>query len=300
MHKPSDSVDTPGYLDYDYGTQVTRGAAGYLATQARLAPVRVLPDFDANGFVDLRDFALLAQHWRWSKSLFDVSPSPTGKSAVGFVDLAGLSYYWLNRWSTWWPDFALLAHREFDEAQGAIAHDSGILRKDAVLHGNPVWHRAGGGIDGALQFDGKDDYASTAFVWDPSDAGQNGYSLFAWVKGGVPGQVILSQAGGVNWLVAASPEGALMTELRQAGSASKSLKSSACITDGAWHQVGFIRDGANRVLYVDGLEVARDTQASLAGSTGGLYIGVGANRAAGTFWSGWIGDLRIHNRAVLP
>ncbi len=300
IHKPSDSVDTPNYLDYDYGTQVTRGAVGFLAAQARLALVQVLPDFDADGFVDLRDFARLAQHWRWNQSPFDISPAPKGKSAVNFADLNGLSYYWRNRWSNWWPDFGLLARWRFEEAQGAVAYDSGARHKDAILHGSPVWRQVGGGIAGALQFDGKDDYASTAFVWDPSNAGPNGYSVFAWVKGGTPGQVILSQAGGANWLVAAAPEGALMTELRQAGSASKPLKSSIRITDGVWHHVGFIRDGANRRLYVDGLEVARDTQTSLAGSTGGLYIGVGANRATGTFWSGWIGDLRLHDRAVLP
>jgi hypothetical protein len=53
-------------------------------------------------------------------------------------------------------------------------------------------------------------------------------------------------------------------------------------------------------VYVDGVEVARDTQTYLAGSTGGLYIGAAANRAGGTFWSGWIGNLHIHDRAVMP
>jgi hypothetical protein len=107
MHTPLDSVDTPGYLDYDYGAQVTRGVVGYLAAQARLAPARVLPDFNGDGLVDFRDFALLAQHWRQSESPFDISPSPQGNGVVGFEDLAGLSCYWLNRWSNWWPAFAL-------------------------------------------------------------------------------------------------------------------------------------------------------------------------------------------------
>ncbi len=300
IHKPSDSVDTPGYIDYEYGTQITRGIVGYLATWAKLAPVRMLPDFDADRFVDLRDFARLGQHWRWSKSPYDVSPSPKGKNAVNFADVAGLGHYWLNRWSSWWPDYALLARWRFDEAQGTVAYDSGIRLRDGILRGNPAWRRVGGKIGGALQFDGKDDYVSTPFVWDPSDTGPNGYSIFAWIKGGAPGQVILAQAGGANWLMAGAPGGVLTTELRSTGSTSKPLKSSIRITDGAWHEVGFIRDGINRILYVDGLEVARDTQTYLAGSTGGLCIGAGANRAAGTFWSGWIGDLHIHDRAVLP
>jgi hypothetical protein len=56
----------------------------------------------------------------------------------------------------------------------------------------------------------------------------------------------------------------------------------------------------NRVLYVDGIEVARDTQPALAGSTNGLNIGAGNKLEAGTFWSGLIDEVRIYNRAVKP
>jgi hypothetical protein len=38
MHKPSDSVDTPNYIDYAYATKMTRGVVGYLATKAGLLP----------------------------------------------------------------------------------------------------------------------------------------------------------------------------------------------------------------------------------------------------------------------
>jgi hypothetical protein len=72
------------------------------------------------------------------------------------------------------------------------------------------------------------------------------------------------------------------------------------ITDGDWHRVGFSWSGSNRILYVDGVDVARDTQTSLAGSTGNLTIGAGSTRAAGTFWKGLTDDVRIYNRAVKP
>ncbi len=35
-HEPTDSVDTLGYIDYAFATQMTRAAVGYLATQAGL------------------------------------------------------------------------------------------------------------------------------------------------------------------------------------------------------------------------------------------------------------------------
>ena len=72
------------------------------------------------------------------------------------------------------------------------------------------------------------------------------------------------------------------------------------ITDGQWHHVCLVWDGSHRILYVDGTEVARDTQTSLAASAGGLYIGAGSALAPGTFWSGLIDDVRIYNRVVKP
>jgi hypothetical protein len=37
-HRSTDSIDTPGYLDYAFATEMTRGAVGYLATAAGLVP----------------------------------------------------------------------------------------------------------------------------------------------------------------------------------------------------------------------------------------------------------------------
>ena len=61
-----------------------------------------------------------------------------------------------------------------------------------------------------------------------------------------------------------------------------------------WVSVG------NRILYVDGVEVARDTQDAVAPSGGGLHIGAGKNLETGTFWSDLIDDVRIYDRAVAP
>jgi hypothetical protein len=70
------------------------------------------------------------------------------------------------------------------------------------------------------------------------------------------------------------------------------------ITDGNWHRIGFVWDGSHRRLYVDGVVAAEDTQAALAGSVNGLFIGCGKAMGAGTFWSGLIDDVRIYNAAL--
>jgi hypothetical protein len=50
----------------------------------------------------------------------------------------------------------------------------------------------------------------------------------------------------------------------------------------------------------DGIEVAKDTaaQTPLKSADGGLYIGTGKTRGAGTFFSGLINDVRIYDVAL--
>jgi hypothetical protein len=38
-HQPSDTVDTAGYIDYAYATEMTRSTVGFLATEAGLLSV---------------------------------------------------------------------------------------------------------------------------------------------------------------------------------------------------------------------------------------------------------------------
>jgi len=137
----------------------------------------------------------------------------------------------------------------------------------------------------------------TDFVLNPADGP---FSVFAWIKGGAPGQVILSQIGEADWLCTDASAGNLMTELEGLGRAGCPLVSQTLITDGNWHPVGLTWDGSNRILYVDDLEVAKDTQAQFSGSAEGLYIGAGKNLDAGSFFSGLIDDVRVYNRAVTP
>ena len=125
-------------------------------------------------------------------------------------------------------------------------------------------------------------------------------SVFAWIKGGAPGQAVLSQMGGSRWLCADPSEGNLMTELKGAGRGAAELLSQTIITDGDWHRIALVWDGSNRTLYVDDVLVAEDAQTNLLGSDNGLYIGSGTAMEPGSYWSGLIDDVRIYNRAVTP
>lgn len=193
----------------------------------------------------------------------------------------------------------LIAHWKLDETEGLVAHDS-ASGLDGSLNGNPIWRPGDGRMAGAIELNGMADYVSTTFVLDPA-AGR--FSAFAWVRGGTPGQVVISQTAGANWLMADLLEGKLMTALSRHSIGrikEPPLASEFVITDGSWHRIGVVWNASERILYADDVEVARNEQPSLAGATGGLYFGAGMNLEQGSFFSGLIDDVRIYNLTVTP
>jgi hypothetical protein len=255
------------------------------------APIIPIVDFNGDGFVDIEDLLIMIDNWGSSETLCDIGPMSWGDGIVDEADLEVLMSYWGQ-------DIGLVTHWKLDETEGTAIHDS-INNIKAQLYGDPVWLPTDGMVDGALMLDGIDDFVGT---WDIPGLSYGDFSVFVWIKGGAPGQVVVSEYQGVNWLMADASQGYLKTDLTATTgrSASQSLVSEVTITDGQWHRVGITWDGTNRVLYVDDVAVASDTQTSLERSGMGLNIGCGPNETSGTFWSGLIDDVRIYNRAVTP
>jgi hypothetical protein len=247
-------------------------------------------DFNYDGIVNIKDLIELIEHWGENEPAYDMGPMPWGDGIIDAADLEVLMDHWGQ-------EYGLLAHWMLDETEGDVAYDSAGLN-DAALNGNPLWQPGSGMTGGALQFDGQGDYVATPVVMNPADGP---FSVFAWIKGGGPGQVIMSQGSstGASWLGADSLEGHLISELSP-GRRGGPLESQTVITDGNWHHVGFTWDGSKRVLYVDDAVVVEDTQSSLTGASAGLRIGASRHLEPGTFWSGMIDDVRIYDRVVAP
>ncbi|MHC4556149.1 MAG: LamG-like jellyroll fold domain-containing protein [Planctomycetota bacterium] len=254
-------------------------------------------DFDGNRKIDFKDFSILVQYWQQNESMCDIGPTPFGDCIVDIQDVAVLADYWLE-------DNRLIAHWKLDETEGTVAYDS-IGVNDGTLYGDPLWQTAGGKINGTLQFDGIDDYVTTYFVLNPA---YGPFSVFAWIKGDAPGQVIISQADhrvgravnpGSTWLGTDISEGKLITTLMELSFGP--LESDFVITDGQWHHIGLVYDfdQFHRHLYVDGVEVAEDTD-FVAGvsSEGGLCFGAEKALDSDSFFSGLIDDVRIYNQAL--
>ena len=296
---------------FDYGATILPDSStlfftsdrpgGYGKTDIWQAPIIPIVDLNGDGIVDAADMCIMIDHWGENYSLCDIGPTPFGDGIVDVQDLIILSEHLFE-------DYRIIAHWAMDEETGIIAYDC-IGKYDGTLYGGPLWVPAGGKIDGALQFDGINDFMTTDFVLNP---GKVSFSATAWIQGGAMDQVIISQAdidlkGPIDfsstwstWLGINSSDGRLMTGLMDI--VFGPLKSESEITDGQWHHVGLVydRDNLCRFLYVDGVEDARDTApvAPIPSEDGGLFFGVGQNFDVGTFFSGLIDDVRIYNVAL--
>ena len=242
-------------------------------------------DFNGDGIVDSADMCIMVDHWHTDYPLCDIAPRPFGDGIVDVQDLTLLAEYLFQTVD----DPTLMAHWALDETEGAWAFDSAGENHGMVM-GAPVWRPDGGRVNGALELNGMT-FIMGGSVLNPSDGP---FSVLAWVKGGQPGQGIITQQGGVDWLMADAVEGKLATDL------SRSLSAETVITDGDWHRVGVTWDGSACLLYVDDVLEAASAEDGLTSSAGGVVIGCRRIMTPGTFFTGLIDDVRIYNRIVSP
>ena len=270
---------------------------GWGRVDARAALDMVLAkrsDLNDDWRVDSKDFAFLAQHWRQEDVSTDIAPATARDGYVGLEDVMLMCRYWQYEI----PEFGLLAHWKLDETEGITAHDY-TGSHDGTLLGEPQWQPANGAFEGALALDGVNDFIYVPFVLNPGDGA---FSIFLWVKTDTPGKTIVSQrgTGGASWL-AINAEGRLITGLQGSGRGAAPLPPGTVITDNQWHRVGLTWDDAYRTLYVDDIEVSKDTAPQgITSATGGLHIGADKTQTVGSYFLGLIDDVRIYNRAITP
>jgi hypothetical protein len=144
------------------------------------------------------------------------------------------------------PD--LVAWWKLDEADGVLAADF-VCGRDGVLSGNPVWQPFDGWHNGALQFDGRDDYveAMDDEAFDLSES----ITLCAWVKISSVTKnwrTIVSKGANAWQLLYDSHTDRIRFKCAGVGS----MVSRVKIEKNEWHHVAATYDGASLSVYVDG------------------------------------------------
>ena len=207
----------------------------------------------------------------------------------------------------WAVDPNLIAHWKLDEGAGTAANDSAGANNGTVY--GAVWTT--GRIDGALSFDGVNDYVDCGN--NPSlDVGAGPFTLAAWVKGNTANgqyQMIVGHyCGGhpgnyqaLTLVLEGNGHGRI--GMRDNSLNLVEVVGTAILTDGEWHLITGVRSPDVLYLYVDGLQEGTPVDASGVGDVVGAQIwGIGAVKdhhdIVTNYLCGTVDDARIYNRAL--
>ncbi len=192
-------------------------------------------------------------------------------------------------------DANLIAYWAFDEGSGAITYDS-AGDNDGTIYG-PNWTT--GQIDGALEFDGVDDYVS--FGTGPAITGTGPFSVLAWVQtGNTEAQPVLTQrsegSATGSYGVAVLADGRVQFHTYNGGYGLL-FQSDVTVNDGLWHHVAAVRtNSTDGEIYVDGSAVGSGS--GPARSLNNVQVWIGRVFTGPSYFDGVIDDVRVYERAL--
>jgi len=192
----------------------------------------------------------------------------------------------------------LVGHWRFDEGSGTTANDQSGNGNDGTLINDPVWEI--GIINGALQFDGIDDYVNCG-----NDASLNvtdAVTIAAWVKlNSVPPafSVLIAGKYAAYWLE--WRETKVLSLSMYINGAYNGSGPTLDLADGDWHHIALTYDGTQKKGYYDKQEVFSEGASGAIDVAGNNFL-VGESHAASAGYNGCpdglIDDVRVYNRAL--
>jgi hypothetical protein len=194
-----------------------------------------------------------------------------------------------------------------DETSGTTAGDSSPNRNHGTVNGAAAW--VAGNIQGALQFDGSNDYVSlpigrliqslssaTFAVWaNYSQQGGAWQRVFDFGTGETVNMFLTPAIGGSN-------TGNMRFAITTGGAGAESQFTAGSRLATGWHHIAVVIDGDTRnvQLYLDDAVVASGTTNTLPrdlGNTTQNWLGR-SEYGADAYYQGLLDDLRIYDRAL--
>jgi hypothetical protein len=195
---------------------------------------------------------------------------------------------------------------KLDETSGDIVYDS-AGQNDGVTYGGPVWQPTGGKIDGALKFDGANDYVqlpigsvissltdSTFATWVNCSGASDWQRIFDFGSGQQINMFVTPRAGGV---------GRMRFAITTAGGGGEDQATAPQALATGWHHVAVTIDAASKtyLLCLDGQVVATKTSArytpSSLGNTTQNWLGK-SQYPADPYFNSSLDDFRIYDRVL--
>ena len=181
------------------------------------------------------------------------------------------------------------------------AEDSSGNDNTGTLCKNPTWRPLGGQVNGALEFDGVDDYIDLGNL----DVYGNKLTILAWFKADSLGESrIISKANGTStashWWMLGNYYGKLRFRLRTDGTTQTLVSGSVVVSAGVWTHAAAVYDGSNMILYKNGVEASRMSKTGAISTDSTLPAWIGQNPGGYGPFDGLIDDVRIYNRALGP
>lgn len=196
---------------------------------------------------------------------------------------------------------ALAAHWKFDEGSGTATADASGGGWNGVLVNGALW--ANGVTGSAVDLDGSNDYVSTppGLVSTLTD-----FTVSTWVSlDSTPTwSRVFDFGSGINTYMFLTPYSSTGTArfaiTTGSGAGEQQINGPAPLPTGGWHHVAVTLAGGVGILYVDGVEVARNsamtlTPASLGNTTQNW---IGRSQWNDPYLNGRVDDFRIYNSAL--
>ncbi len=196
-------------------------------------------------------------------------------------------------------DPTIVGYWKLDEGTGTIAQDSSGNGNDGTLTNGPTWST--GQLNGALQFDGIDDYVNISHA--PSLQPAN-VTVSAWIKPTSIStyDVVLNKVANGIWDdgygLEVSKNSKMSFRINDENSPSNFAETS--VSTGVWTHVVGTYDGSVIRIYKDGILAASTSNTNGITYAGG-NVGIGDSAQGpdpSTKFTGLIDDVRIYNRAL--
>lgn len=195
--------------------------------------------------------------------------------------------------------YGLLGHWFLDETSGVTAVDSSPAGNDGTYVGGVTLGGAGphsGTV--AADFDGNNDYVSV-----PNESSfdvTQFVSIAAWIKVDqfdTQWQTIIAK-GDSAWRLSRNDYTNTIHFAINSGATQEVVNGSTNVNDGQWHHIVGVYDGANMMLYIDGVLDATSV-ASRPIDTNDYDVYIAENtQYTGRNWDGALYDVRVYNRPL--